>query len=223
MGYGIKILSGIDSIQIDSDLSMTGLRVKSFGTSSTLTGFSGLGADELIAINYQTANNTSTPISIDRGYPNYTATWEFVNNQGTSVAVDWVVLEPYNTLTASTSGYGVQILDINSNLVFDTGLTNNDGTSVTAVAGSGEFSGNYLADSGPLSDTLTDYIIANSFTYVQGQVFFGTVFANNFTIGQATKNGIYNSSYLTIPTEFGDITSYLPNSSDLYTLKLGDV
>lgn len=217
MSYGIEITGGIGNLQISSDRSMTAFRVINSGSSSTITGVSGTAPDYLVAISYEPANNGEFKnIAINKT----TSEWTVVDENGSAVDVNWVVLDLFKSATASTSGYGIQIFNADNDLAYDSQLllAENQGVTFKETAAPLTFSGNPFNDTNPLTSNLKEYVTVNHCIYAPG-IFIGYRFAKNTTYA----SGISHFSYIEFSIEFGNTTSYLSNFSDLFALKIGIV
>lgn len=220
MTYGIKILGGVDNIQIDSDRSNVGLKIIDSGTSSTIPGtVANTFFDKLIAINYIPASGSVFPLFLNKA----TTPWSVVNFNGTAIPVDWVILDTFGN-TPSTSGYGIQIYNADGDISFDSQALQNDGASFTDFALYGTFSGNPYEDSGPLTPTTTDYVLMNHSTWgpAGDTIKIGYLFDNS---SNNALTGIYHYAYNVRfnPRNGLSVERYWTNFVNLFSFKIGSV
>lgn len=144
MSYGIQLDSGNGNVQIDSNTNGKGLIVVDSGTASSLP--SAVNLSEVFVFARPTATTGQNYLAVDRGTPNANGeqTIDFKKSNGTALNVDYIIAKVSNVQTAASSGYGVQIFNIDGDLAFDTGLFTGDGgfgvtDFLAAYAGSGQY------------------------------------------------------------------------------------
>lgn len=220
MTYGIKILGGVNNIQIDSDGSNIGLYIVDSGTGSTIPGtVANTFFDKLIAINYVPSSGSVNTLFFNKA----TTPWTVVNFSGTATPVDWVILDSFPA-TVSNSGYGVQVFNADGDVCLDTEALQNDGASFTDFAIVGTFSGNPYEDSGPLTTDPTDYVLMNHSSWGPAgeTIKIGYFFDNNPNNSLA---GIYHYAFNVRfnPRNGQSIERYWTNFVNLFSLKIGSV
>jgi len=123
MGYGIEILSGNGNLQINSDYPDSGFIVTDkFSSTSTIT--YDRSKDLVFARPASGGGDVSAGLSSSTGTGNVTRT--FQTTSGTSVNMEVIKGRFCSELTAST-GYGLQIFNVDGDLAFDSGAYTGDG------------------------------------------------------------------------------------------------
>ena len=122
MAYGLRLVDGNGTVQIDSDSTNSGILVTSAGSGSTLTNVDL--DNELIF-----ARPTTTIQNIEICMENTTGnTWRFRNYAGTNLNVSWIRARWANSYTTpGTGGYGIHIYNSEGELAFDSTVFTGDG------------------------------------------------------------------------------------------------
>lgn len=130
MGYGIRIESGNGSLQIDSDTTNVGTIITDVISSSSEVTYdpetqlvfarpaSGTGVS--IAVGLSTGTTTN-------GDGTVTRTFRTPSGNNSLVSMEILLVEFANNLTASTTGYGIQIFNSSNELAFDSEALGGDG------------------------------------------------------------------------------------------------
>lgn len=220
MSYGIEITSGIGSLQISSSRPMSGFKVVDSGTSSQIPGVTGYTPDTNVLIRYQPPENEGQFIFINK----LANPWQVIDGTNSPIAVDWVKIEPFSVGgTASTSGYGLQVFNINNDLVYDSVNAGNQGISLKEYALEREFSGDFTSDLGPITTDLSEYVSVATIFYTSGATEYGFYFANNATYLTQQYTGIYYSGVFYVDTVYGSFSAYLENLSEIFTASIGSI
>lgn len=200
MAYGIQIFSGNGNIQLDSTTSNSGLIVVDAAASATTV--TAVLDKELVF-----AKPTATGAAITLGWlatggtagsydPAVNTTFAFRNNAGTSISCSYIKVKVASELTASSSGYGLQVYNTDGDLAFDTGLFNGDkGFGVTDFVRGGDFNGNYNF----IDNDLDKYCLMNPTSAVgAGYGFRGYIYKNttSTTAPYTSGKGIYFLGYI---------------------------
>lgn len=159
MTFGIKILNGNNNIQVDSDSTGKGFIVRDSG-SGTKTSYRVDPKKELVFAKPSTQPSTGVELYAKKVSESGGKVFiEFYSNPFSTITCDYIVAEVATDFTASTTGYGAQIFNVDGDLVFDTGLTTGDGgINISDYMAAGDGSGDY-----DLLDTdKTKYSIMNS-------------------------------------------------------------
>ena len=212
MSYGIQIFSGNGNIQLDSTTSNSGLIVVDAAASSQTV--NAILDEELVF-----AKPVATGSAVTIGWlapnahsynPAVSTTFTFRNSYGTAINASYVKVRVASELTASTSGYGLQVYNVDGDLAFDSGLFNGDaGFGITDFVRGGDFNGNYnLLDSS--TTALDKYCLMNP-TYAVGgsSGFRGYIYKNttSTTAPYTSGKGIYFLGYIIL---FGG-SHFFPN------------
>jgi len=225
MTYGIEIKGGGDVLQIASNRIMSGFKISSLGAGSTIPGTTAnVFEPKLILVKPSTpASGAKQEVYIDKR----TTEWSVVDQTGASISVNYVIIESFKNSnnTPTTGTYGIQIFDSSGDLAFDSAAVGTDGVTLTSTADAASYSGDYLVDPAIITD-LTQYVLIDSSFYTRSGNSgseMGFIYANNYTIGSNTRNGIYFTGkfYFQIFEQLG--SSYLPNPSQILTAKIGSV
>jgi hypothetical protein len=201
MAYGVQIFSANGNIQVDSSTSNSGLIVIDAAASSQTV--SAVLDKELVF-----AKPVATGAQITMGWsgsgtgggydPAVNTTFTFRNISGTAINCSYIKVKVANELTASTSGYGLQVYNDDGDLAFDSGLYNGDeGFGITDFVKGGDFNGYYNF----IDSDIDKYCLMN-LTYAMGAGFGyrGYVYKNttNTSAPMTSGKGIYYLGYLMI-------------------------
>lgn len=222
MTYGIEINGGGNVLQIASNRVMSGFNITSLGAGSTIPGTVGSSFSPKIIL-----VKPSTPSSGSKQevYLNkQTTPWSVVNENGTSITVNYAIVESFkdSNNTPTTGTYGIQIFDANGDIAFDSGAVGTDGITLTSSAEANVFSGDYLIDD-PLVTDLSQYVSIETSFFLNDNFELGFVYANNYTVGSNTRNGIYYTGRFFFDIFGQPYSSYLTNMGQIYTAKVGSV
>jgi hypothetical protein len=213
MTYGISIQGGIANYQIDSDTSNIGFRVVNSGTSSAITGSSGTGGTKLYAIQYTPPAGTFKNLYIKK-----TVTpWKIVDQNGVDFATNWVELELFSEATPSSTGYGIQILNKDGILAFDSGNVLNNGATFKEYEEAFTVSGDPSLASGPLTTNLSEYATIAHAVFAAGNTYSGYHFSN----GSGGRTGVYHIFFVNLGGFGGG--GYIKNLCALFAIQLGSV
>jgi hypothetical protein len=204
MSYGIQIFSANGNIQLDSTTTNSGLIVVDAAASSQTV-------DAILDKELVFAKPVATGSAVTMGWtgqngtynPSVNTTFTFRNSAGTAINCSYIKVKVANELTASTSGYGLQVYNEDGDLAFDSGLYSNDGGfGITDFVRGGDFNGNYNF----IDSDIDKYCLMNP-TYAAGlsMGFRGYIFKNTTTTSAPYTNGkgiyflgfivIFNQSY----------------------------
>jgi len=222
MTYGIEINGGGNVLQIGSNRVMSGFKISSLGAGSTIPGTTANNfSPKIILVKPSTpASGAKQEVYINK----QTTPWSVVNENGTSITISYAIIESFkdSNNTPTTGTYGIQIFDANGDIAFDSGAVGTDGITLTSSAEAGAFSGDYLIN-GPLVTDLSQYVSIETSFFSDNNFEYGFVYANNYTIGSNTRNGIYYTGRFFFDI-FGQLySSYLTNMGQIYTAKVGSV
>lgn len=220
MSYGIQIDSGNGNVQINSNTNGKGLIVIDSGTASSLPTLVNL--DEVFVFARPTATVGQNYLAIDRGTPNANGeqTIDFKRSDGTSLNVDYIISKVSNAQTAASSGYGVQVFNIDGDLAFDSGLFTGDGgfgitDFLQSRAGSGQYDLITTAD--------RNYALINSTNHELES----NVGLNLFFVFVSTTNSSYSQKgiYFAGRFQFGNPIQYqaIPNLGAILIAEVGSV
>jgi hypothetical protein len=206
MAYGIQILSANGNVQLDSTTTNSGLIVIDSAESSQTV-------DAILDKELVFAKPVATGSAVTMGWlsnntgggydPAVSTTFTFRSSAGTAINCSYIKVKVANELTASTSGYGLQVYNEDGDLAFDSGLYSNDGGfGITDFVRGGDFNGNYNF----IDSDIDKYCLMNP-TYAAGlsMGFRGYIFKNTTTTSAPYTNGagiyflgfivIFNQSY----------------------------
>ena len=201
MAYGIQIFSANGNIQLDSTTTNSGLIVVDAAASSQTV-------DAILDKELVFAKPVATGSAVTMGWtgsgqagsynPSVNTTYTFRNVSGTPIACSYIKVKVANELTASTSGYGLQVYNDDGDLAFDSGLYNGDeGFGITDFVKGGDFNGYYNF----IDSDIDKYCLMN-LTYAMGAGFGyrGYVYKNttNTSAPMTSGKGIYYLGYLMI-------------------------
>ena len=146
MAYGIQILSANGNVQLDSTTTNSGLIVVDTAASAQTV-------DAILDKELVFAKPVATGSAVVMGWsagtngsynPAVNTTFTFRNSYGTTINCSYIKVKVANELTASTSGYGLQVYNDDGDLAFDSGLYSGDeGFGVTDFVEGNGFNGNY--------------------------------------------------------------------------------
>lgn len=222
MAYGIELNGGGNVFQIGSTRVMSGFKVVSSGSASTIPGTTAntFSADFILIRPSTPASGSKQEVYIKKN----TTPWSVVDQTDSALTVDYVIIRSFKDAgnTPSTSGYGIQVFDANGDIAFDSGLIGTDGVTLTSTAEAGTLSGNFLIDTA-LTTNLSQYVSIETSFFVYNNTEFGFLYANNYTVGSNTRNGIYYTGKFYIDIFGEHYSSYLTNMSQIFTATIGSV
>ena len=217
MSYGIEIFSGNGSLQINSDYTDSGFIVTDkFSSTSSIT--YDRSKDLIFARPASGGGNVFVELSTTTATGSVTRT--FQDTSGNSVNMEVIKGRFASELTASSSGYGLQVFNSNNDLAFDS----------RKYAGDGGFN---LTDYVPtfqengqinLSDPITTdgRKFANMDTTVIDNT--GDGFYIQYSFRDAgSSEGIFFEAYFNVTFEFGTISSFLSNYNPILLGEGGSV
>ena len=219
MTYGILIKNANGNIQIDSDSTGRGFIVTDTGT-STSPGKIDADREFVFARPSYSTGNYHLAASLGNADSNGKQTLTFVNKVGGTLNCDWIKAIDADTLTASTSGRGMQIFNENGDLAFDTGAyTGDGGIGVTDFAAAYTLNGDYER----LDPGTSKYGLVNS-TMQGAMIFNGFYYSFSPTLStHVATAGIYFHGEITININvFGGGTNQVNNLSNLGGLLLAE-
>jgi len=201
MAYGIQIFSANGNIQLDSTTTNSGLIVVDAAASSQTV-------DAILDKELVFAKPVATGSAVTMGWtgsgqagsynPSVNTTYTFRNVSGTAINCSYIKVKVANELTASTSGYGLQVYNEDGDLAFDSGLYSNDGGfGITDFVKGGDFNGSYNF----IDDDIDKYCLMNlTFAMGAGFAFRGYIYKNTTTTTApyTSGKGIYYLGYLII-------------------------
>jgi len=223
MAYGASIQSGSGFVQLDSTTTNSGLTVIDSGTISSSGSINFKKSTQFLFCRPTSTSTTSIALvqtSANSGGSEAVQTYEIRNSSGSRVAVNYVLGQFSSSLTANTTGYGIQIFNSDGDLAFDSEQYNGDGGfGLTDFAEAGTFAGFYnFIDSDQTKYTLMNGTFGNSgtgFNSFIGVVYTGSSASSLYSSG----TGIYYLGYLNI---FNG-ASYFPNWGSIFLGKGGSV
>ena len=177
MSYGIKIFSANGNIQLDSSTTNSGvIVVDSAASSQTVDAV----VNEELVFAKPVATGSQITMAWKAGTsgsynPANNTTFTFRNNYGTAMNCSYIKVKVASELTASTSGFGIQVYNEDLDLAFDSGLYNGDeGFGVTDFVPGGGFNGAYNF----IDNDIDKYCLMNP-TYVDSSSSFrGYIYKN---------------------------------------------
>ena len=200
MAYGIQIFSANGNIQLDSTTTNSGLIVVDAAASATTV-------DAVLDEELVFAKPVATGSALTMGWlatggnagsynPANNTTFAFRNSAAASISCSYIKVKVASELTASSSGFGLQVYNENADLAFDSGLYNGDeGFGITDFVKGGDFNGNYNF----LDNDVDKYCLMNP-TYAAGASsgFRGYIYKNttSTTAPYTSGKGIYYLSYI---------------------------
>jgi hypothetical protein len=205
MAYGIQIFSANGNIQLDSSTSNSGLIVVDAAASAQTV-------DAILDKELVFAKPVATGAGVTMGWlsndtgggynPAVNTTFTFRSSTGTAMNCSYIKVKVASELTASTSGYGLQVYNEDGDLAFDSGLYNADGGfGITDFVKGGDFNGDYNF----IDDDIDKYCLMN-LTYAAGASmgFRGYIYKNTTSTSApyTSGKGIYYLGYLMIWNQF---------------------
>ena len=190
MAYGIQIFSANGNIQLDSSTSNSGLIVVDTAASAQTV-------DAILDKELVFAKPVATGSAVVMGWsagtngsynPAVNTTFTFRNSYGTTINCSYIKVKVASELTASTSGYGLQVYNEDGDLAFDSGLYDGDkGFGITDFVKGGDFNGYYNF----IDDDIDKYCLMN-LTYAAGSSmgFRGYIYKNNTSTSAPYTSGI---------------------------------
>ena len=222
MAYGITIENDNANIQIDSDTTNVGLVVLGGAASSTTVASFNQSTQFLFAKPAGTYAQQHVALTTTGSWT-AASSYTFIDEDGNSVAMDYLIATWADEASASTSGYGLQIYNSTGDLAYDSVLyTGYGGLGIVGVSKVFTLDGYGAGSTGSRLTTDPDQYVNMNGTYSTGADFFvGYVFRT------ATTNngpGIYWDSYIDIDLqEYGIIRSNYENFSPRYLAEGGSV
>lgn len=200
MAYGIQIFSANGNVQIDSSTTNSGLIVVETAASAQTV-------DAVLDKELVFAKPVATGSAVVMGWsagttgsynPAVNTTFTFRNSYGTTINCSYIKVKVASELTASSSGYGLQVYNDDGDLAFDSGLyTGDEGFGITDfVAGNG-FNGNYNF----MDSDIDKYCLMNpTFALSASSGFRGYIYKNttSTTAPYTSGKGIYFWGYIVI-------------------------
>jgi hypothetical protein len=200
MAYGIQIFSANGNIQLDSSTSNSGLIVVDAAASAQTV-------DAILDKELVFAKPVATGSAVVMGWsagtngsynPAVNTTFTFRNSYGTTISCSYIKVKVANELTASTSGYGLQVYNDDGDLAFDSGLYSGDeGFGVTDFVEGNGFNGNYNF----MDSDIDKYCLMNpTYALSASQGFRGYIYKNTTTTTApyTSGKGIYFLGYIMI-------------------------
>jgi hypothetical protein len=191
MAYGIQILSANGNVQLDSTTTNSGLIVIDSAESSQTV-------DAILDKELVFAKPVATGSAVTMGWlsnntgggynPAVSTTFTFRSSAGTPINCSYIKVKVASELTASTSGYGLQVYNEDGDLAFDSGLYDGDkGFGITDFVKGGDFNGYYNF----IDDDIDKYCLMN-LTYAAGSSmgFRGYIYKNNTSTSAPYTSGI---------------------------------
>jgi len=216
MGYGIEILTGNGSLQINSDYTDSGFIVTD-KISSTSTVTYDRSKDLVFARPASGGGIVFVGLSITTATGSVTRT--FQDTSGSSVNMEVIKGRFCSELTAS-SGYGLQIFNSDGDLAFDSGqFTGDGGFNLTDYIPSTQVNGQ-ISLSSPLTADGRKY--ANMDTTAIDNSGDGFYIQYCFR-DSGTDDGIFFESYFNLTFEGGTIASFLSNYNPILLGEGGSV
>lgn len=208
MSYGIKIFSANGNIQLDSSTTNSGvIVVDSAASSQTVDAV----VNEELVFAKPVATGSQITMAWKAGTsgsynPANNTTFTFRNSYGTAMNCSYIKVKVASELTASTSGFGIQVYNEDADLAFDSGLYNgNEGFGVTDFVPGGGFNGAYNF----IDNDIDKYCLMNPTYVASSSSFRGYIYKNttSTTTPYTSGKGIYFLGYVMF---FGQ-TYYFPN------------
>ena len=208
MSYGIQIFSANGNIQLDSSTTNSGvIVVDSAASSQTVDAV----VNEELVFAKPVATGSQITMAWKAGTsgsynPAVNTTFTFRNNYGTAMNCSYIKVKVASGLTASTSGFGIQVYNEDADLAFDSGLYNgNEGFGVTDFVPGGGFNGAYNF----IDNDIDKYCLMNPTYVASSSSFRGYIYKNttSTTTPYTSGKGIYFLGYIML---FGQ-TYYFPN------------
>ena len=201
MAYGIQIFSANGNIQVDSSTSNSGLIVVATAASAQTV-------DAVLDKELVFAKPVATGSAVVMGWsagttdgsynPAVNTTFTFKNNYGTAINCSYIKVKVASELTASTSGYGLQVYNDDGDLAFDSGLyTGDEGFGVTDFVKGGDFNGSYNF----MDSDIDKYCLMNpTLALSASSGFRGYIYKNttSTTAPYTSGKGIYFLGYIMI-------------------------
>ena len=217
MTYGIKILSGNGNLQLNSDYTDSGFIITDkFSSTSTIT--YDRSKDLVFARPASGGGNVFVGLSVTSATGSVTRT--FQDTSGNSVNMEVIKGRFCTELTASTSGYGLQVFNSDNELAFDsTQYTGDGGFSVTDYVPPLQVNGQIN-----LSDPITTdgRKFANMDTTVIDNSGDGFYVLYSFR-DAGTSEGIFFSCFFNLTFEGGVVSSFISNFNPIILGEGGSV
>jgi hypothetical protein len=208
MSYGIQIFSANGNIQLDSSTTNSGvIVVDSAASSQTVDAV----VNEELVFAKPVATGSQITMAWKAGTsgsynPAVNTTFTFRNNYGTAMNCSYIKVKVASGLTASSSGFGIQVYNEDADLAFDSGLYNNKGGfGVTDFVPGGGFNGAYNF----IDNDIDKYCLMNPTFVASSSSFRGYIYKNTTSTSApyTSGKGIYFLGYIML---FGQ-TYYFPN------------
>lgn len=205
MAYGLLVNSGNSTLQIDSDRPMCYLKAVQIASGNVVTVAD---QNEFIFV-----KPPSFPNATRWGLSAVSANTFNITSNGTQTSTNYLTLRATNVSTATT-GYGLQVLNVDGNLAFDSGIFSGVvGTSIPYVSKVIDINGAY----GNFSTIYTGADYEQIYACVNGSIGGLTTAINTFTWDQATTSIKYTSQISGSPP-FPNVVYY--NQSTILLVKL---
>lgn len=218
MAYGASVLSGNGFVQLDSSTTNSGLTIVDAGSISTSGSISFTKSTQFLFCRPTSSGTTSMALlQTSSGATTTQQTFEIRNNQGNRVAVDYVLGQFSSSLSANTSGYGIQIFNSDGDLAFDSEQYNGDGGfGLTDYVPPNTYAGYFNF----IDNDQTKYALMNGTFGYQTTSFIGIVYSGSASTSPYSAGaGIYYLGYINI---FGG-PSYFPNWGSIFLGQGGSV
>lgn len=186
MSFGIQLLNGNNNVQLDSDTTGKGFVVRDSGT-GTRTSYRVDPQKELVFARPSIQPTSGVELYAKQTEPVDGKSFiEFYSNPFSTITCDYMVAEVSTDFTATT-GYGVQIFNIDGDLAFDTGLTTGKGgINVSDYMAAGDGSGDYdLLDTDKTKFAIMNNSFISDYNYDQ---YFGYLYG--------PRNGVQGVYYV---------------------------
>jgi hypothetical protein len=206
MAYGLLVNSGNNTVQIDSARPMCYLKPVQIASGNAVTITD---SDEFIFV-----KPPSFPNATRWGLNPVSTTVFNITSNGTQTSANYLTLRATSVGGASSTGYGLQVFNVDGNLAFDSGIFSGaTGTSIPYLSKiidiNGAFGGNSVIYTGADYDQI--------YACVNGSISSGSVAIHSFTWDQATTTIKYTSQIAASPPFSG---FYYYNQSTILLVKL---
>lgn len=218
MAYGASVLGGNGFVQLDSSTTNSGLTIIDAGSISSSGSITFTKSTQFLFCRPTSSSTTTIGLTqTSSGSTTTSQTFEIRNRQGSRVPVDYVLGQFSSSLSATTSGYGIQVFNSDGDLAFDSEQYNGDGGfGLTDYVPDGTFAGYYNF----IDNDQTKYALMNGTFAYQTTSFIGIVYSGSAsTAPYSSGTGIYYLGYITI---FNG-ASYFPNWGSIFLGQGGSV
>jgi hypothetical protein len=217
--YGVEFYNANGDVQIASDTTGKGFIV-TYEDQGTVTPRVNLSKELVFARPAATTANYYFYAELSTADVNGEKTISFVNDLGNATTSDYFIVTPSDDLTASSSGYGIQVYNSEGDLTFDSGTvtSNNGGVNITDYFAAGIGSGDY-----DLLDTdERKYALMNTSFFDQDTFETGFYYANT-TSPFVSQNGVYYVGQLYVDFGQGVQVSDVGNLGAILLAERGSV